>query len=513
MKISKTPFFFRYTYPLDDIASWEKALTTKKESFWVNRGKKMQLALFDDMARRVPAYKQFLKKHKIDPKKIRTHNDLLSVPTINKDNYLRAYPLSDLSWDGRLGDVHHIISATSGSTGEPFYFPRTTLQDQQYALLAELYLRTNFQIQNKRTLLINAFPLGVWIGGLFTYAAITTVAERGSYALSLINPGINIPATLRAVKKFGAEFDQIIIASYGPFLKDILDEGAREGIKWKTLDLGFIFSAEGFNESFRDHVLTHTNKKNKITASLNHYGTVDLGTMSYETPLAILARKTIERTPDLRNTLFHEPFKTPTLTQFIPELFYFEQTADAHLLVSGYSGLPLVRYDLNDYGHVYSKEHLSKEFADAGEDVALLAQKSGIAPTIWNLPFVQVFERTDFSVSYFAFQIYPETVRRAVGSDEFSAICSGKFTLLVTFDQHHHQRLEVHVEQMPHVRSVSLRAQKRLQRKVHDQLMKESSEYEKTFHEKGIQLFPQIVMHTHGDPAYFPSGGKQKWVK
>lgn len=506
-------FSYRHTHPLHDTVLWERSLKKKSEKYWMERGKSMQLCLFHDMAERVPAYKKFLRSHQVDPKKITAWADMLSVPTIDKDNYLRKYPLPQLCWDGKLSEVNNVISSTSGSTGEPFYFPRTTLQDDQYALLAELYLRTNFSIDKKRTLYINAFPLGVWIGGLFTYAAISKVAERGKYPLSLINPGINIPAALRAIQKLAPEFDQILIGSYGPFLKDILDEGERTGIIWDKLDIGFIFSAEGFSEEFRDHILTRSKKKNKITATLNHYGTVDLGTMSYETPLAILLRKEIVASDLLRNAVFREPWKTPTLTQFIPELFYFEQDTSEHLLVSGYSGLPLVRYDLKDYGHVIEKSALEKHFANSGKSTHAIVGKAGISNTVWNLPFVQVFERTDLSVSYFAFQIYPETIRRAVGSERFRATCSGKFTLQVLFDKTHHQRLEIHIEQMPHIHTITLTLKKQLLDAIHVQLLKESSEYEKTFHEKGAQLLPIIIMHLHGDSGYFLSGTKQKWVQ
>lgn len=506
-------FSYRYTHPLKNALEWERSLKTKSEKYWIKRGEAMQLALFHDMAERVPAYKKFLKSHHIDPKRITTSSGMRIVPTIDKDNYLRKYPLQELCWDGKLSEVHSVISSTSGSTGEPFYFPRTALQDEQYALLAELYLRTNFSIEKKRTLYINAFPLGVWIGGLFTYAAISKVAERGNYPLSLINPGINIPAVLRAIQKFSQEFDQILIGSYGPFLKDILDEGERMGISWEKLNIGFIFSAEGFSEEFRDHILTRSSKKSKLTASLNHYGTVDLGTMSHETPLAIMLRKEIVSSSSLRAAIFREPFKTPTLTQFIPELFHFEQDAKDHLLVSGYSGLPLVRYDLKDYGHVITKSTMETHFEESGKSLHALSANAGINPTVWNLPFVQVFERTDFSVSYFAFQIYPETIRRVVGGAKFRSICSGKFTMQVLYDKTHHQRLEIHIEQMPDVRTTPKSFTKQLVDAIHLQLCKESSEYAKTFQEKGAGLLPIIIMHPHGDPTYFTSGAKQKWVK
>ena len=39
---------------------------------------------------------------------------------------------------------------------------------------------------------------------------------------------------------------------------------------------------------------------------------------------------------------------------------------------------------------------------------------SPVTNTIWRLPFVYVYERSDFSVSFYAFQIYPETIKRAL---------------------------------------------------------------------------------------------------
>ena len=71
--------------------------------------------------------------------------------------------------------------------------------------------------------------MGVWIGGLFTYEAVKTIAERGDYALSIITPGLNKAEVVKAVKHLGKDFDQIIIGSYPPILKDILDDGVQAG--------------------------------------------------------------------------------------------------------------------------------------------------------------------------------------------------------------------------------------------------------------------------------------------
>ena len=100
----------------------------------MTRGRKMAVKLYTAMNVRVPAYRRFLQK-----KGVRAQVGFTSLPLTDKDAYLRTYPLSDLCWDGDLASQQTIISATSGSTGEPFYFPRTAEQDLQYAAVAEMY--------------------------------------------------------------------------------------------------------------------------------------------------------------------------------------------------------------------------------------------------------------------------------------------------------------------------------------------------------------------------------------
>src|SRR3989344_1158590 len=155
------------------------------EVMWLRAGERRALQLFHTMARRVPAYRDFLRKAGVPALKIKTIGDFAEVPTIDKQNYLRQYPLQSLCWDGKFKNKRWVVSSTSGSTGEPFYFPREELQDQQQAATADLYLRTNFQIHKRSTLYIDAFPMGAWIGGEFTYEAVRLVAKRGKYPLSI----------------------------------------------------------------------------------------------------------------------------------------------------------------------------------------------------------------------------------------------------------------------------------------------------------------------------------------
>lgn len=486
------------------------ALEQEQESYWSNRGERKALRLFRLMAKRVPAYKDFLKKHHIHPESVKTIEDFSNIPPISKDTYLRAYPRTATCWDGTLANKPWIIATTSGSTGEPFYFPRTQKQNMQYAVTAELYLRTNFEIHKRKTLYIVGFPMGAWIGGVFTLQALEILQKKG-YPISIITPGINKREILNAVKNIGGDFEQILIGSYGPFLKDILDEGVRMGLSWGAYRLGFIFSAEGFSETFRDYVIETCKLVNPYTATLNHYGTVDMGTMSYETPLAILIRRLGMVTPDLYTKIFADSNKLPTLTQYIPEHFYFESQA-GNIYCTADSGIPLVRYDLKDHGGVISFGQMTGILDDLDIDVEQVSRRANIYRSVWPLPFVYVYERSDFSVSFFAFQIYPETIRKALQQKQFEQSITGKFTMMVTFDTHANQQLEIHIEKKPDS-AVSPGLKKRITHSIIDVLVKENSEYRKTREEYPAQTTPLLTFWPYEHPTYFSGKGKQQWVK
>jgi phenylacetate-CoA ligase len=484
-------------------------LATETEETWQRRGERRALNLFYDMAKRVPAYKDFLKTHGFSPNTVKSIDDFCLIPAIDKDNYLRKYPLEMLCWDGEFSNCQWVVSATSGSTGQPFYFPRQTSQDWQYAVMAELYLRNNFEIHKKSTLYIVAFPMGAWIGGLFTYEALKIVAEQGGYNLSIITPGIHKQEVIKAVRQLGHQFDQVIIGAYAPFLKDILDDGRREGVDWEKYNMGFVFSAEAFSEKFRDYVLSTVGSKHPLKSTLNHYGTVDLGTMAHETAESILIRRILTEAKQL-DVLFPEKHRQPTFAQYNPELFYFEEV-DHHLFCTAYSGLPLVRYDLKDYGGVISHADAVRKMSETGFNMDQLISKSNIRNTLWNLPFVYVYERDDFSVSYYAFLIYPDTIRRALQRDDLHNQVTGKFTMQADYDNEGRQRLQVHIE-TKHAVEHTEELSNALKKALHETLVEESSEYRETARMIGDDAQPVVYLWEYEDPTHFRAGTKQKWV-
>ncbi len=501
-----------YMIPKDfENVSWlESNLRKRPEDFWVKRGERRVLKLFQLMSQRVPAYKDLLKKKRIKPELIKTIKDFKEIPLIDKDNYLKKYPLESLCWDGKFKEKSFIICSTSGSTGEPFYFPHEEEQDLQYSILAELYLRANFEIQKRSTLYIVGFMLGAWIGGVFTYSAIRLLTKKGKYKISIITPGVDKMGIINVVKKLGEKFDQVIIGSYAPFLKDVLDDGIRLGVDWKKYNLGFVFSAEGFSEGLRDYILKTVGAKNIYTTTLNHYGTVDLGTMSYETPISILLRRKAIQDKVIYEKLFKETVKLPTLTQYIPELFYFEEI-DRTVICSAFSGIPLVRYNLKDYGGVIGFREISEIFKEKGIDIIKESSREDIDKTLWNLPFVYVFERKDFSVKFYLCDVYPEIIRRALLVSELEKLVTGKFAMRVKFNRKQNQYLEVNIElKKGVVKGNDLK--NKIAQILLDRLLKENPGYKFVYNHIRKRAIPHVILWDYESLKYFKTGGKQKWV-
>lgn len=469
----------------------------------------MALELFKQMSQRVPAYQDFLAKKNFDPKSVKDISQFKNIPKVSKDNYLRKYPLEKLCWDGQFASRQWVISSTSGSTGEPFYFPRSDLQDKYYAVTAEIYLLENFQIDRKKTLYVDAFAMGAWIGGVFTYEAVNRIAKKG-YPLSVITPGINKAEVINSVRRLGPKFDQVIIGCYPPILKDIIDLGIEEGLDWAKYNLGVVFSAEGFSEEFRDYIIDKAGLANPFTSTLNHYGTVDLGTMSHETSLSILMRRQAVNNRALFESLFPEDHKQPTFTQYLPEMFYFEEDK-GQLLCSSYSGLPLVRYDLKDNGGVLTFSQAEKKYENHSLDLRNEAKIAGLSKNIWNLPFVYLYERGDFSVTLVGGNIYPEEIRKALLDKRLHQSLTGKFSMEITHNKKMDSKLVIHAELRKGVEA-SAEIKKLVTVTIVEVLLRENSEYLSNYSVYGKKLWPQIKLWPNEHALHFNGRGKHQWV-
>ena len=126
------------------------------------------MELFRSVAASVPAYREFLAERGIDPAEV---TDFAELPMLDKDSYHRRHPLPALCRDGRL-DGCDMIAVSSGSSGQPTIWPRSVSDELHITQRFEQIFRDGFDAEHKKTLAVVCFPLGTWVGGLFTLACV-----------------------------------------------------------------------------------------------------------------------------------------------------------------------------------------------------------------------------------------------------------------------------------------------------------------------------------------------------
>lgn len=198
----------------------------------------------------------------------------------------------------------------------------------------------------------------------------------------------------------------------------------------------------------------------------------------------------------------------------------FFETHDDTLLFSGDNGIPLVRYHISDTGGIIPYDAMLQfltkwEFDPVAylsvekrgrQDAHLTGDIRGIHP----LPFVYVFGRSNFTVSYFGANIYPENVTVGLEQPIIREWVTGKFVLQVKEDADKNLFLSVVVELAP---SVTAPEQKReaIASSILSQLLRLNSEFA-NYVPSEYQM-PQVTLAPTGDPEYFPIGVKHRYTR
>lgn len=483
-------------------------LQINKNADWVRIQKTFLSSLFKRMSLGVPAYRRFLKEHGVRRDEIHTAEDFATVTPVSKANYLSQNAFHDLFWNGSLC-LPQVLTSTSGSTGKPTYFARSYEVDEHSSFIHELIFRTSSLKQDKSTLVIVCFGMGVWIGGLITYQAFEFMGRRG-YPISVITPGINKAEILKALSDIAPQYDQIILAGYPPFLKDVIDEAVANGISFAKHTVALLFAAEAFTENFRDHLAKKVGLKNPLTDAINIYGSADIGSMAFETPISILARQLALSDEKLFADIFGGTSKTPTFAQYIPDFVSFE-APNGEILISGDSALPLLRYSIGDHGGVFTFNELIERFRAHGVDLMKEATAAGIKKHVHELPFVYVYERIDLATTLYGLQVYPETIKEVLLDKRFVDQLTGKLTLITKFDDNQDQYLEINLEQKPNI-EISKIFTSNLAVEIVKNLREKNSEFQELSNFLGKRSEPRLVFWHYEDPLYFKPGIKQRWV-
>jgi len=463
------------------------------------------LALFERTRTGVPAYAAFLAQQGVDATQIRSLEDFRTLPPTTKENYHHRFPLADRC---RAGDLttSDMIAASSGSTGEPTFWPRCSTDELAVTARFEQVFRDSFSADTRRTLAVVCFPLGTWVGGMFTASCCRHLASKG-YPLTVVTPGNQKAEIFRVLRALGPMFEQTVLLGYPPFLKDVIDAGLAEGVPWQSYALKLVLAGEVFSEEWRELVAERAGMRNPSCDFASLYGTADGGVLGNETPLSVGIRRFLAQRSDAAQALFGEA-RLPTLVQYDPWERYFEER-ERTLVFSSDGGVPHLRYHISDTGGLLAYDTLLDRLRDFGFDAEQAARNSG-AKHLHRLPFVYVFGRSHFAVSFYGANIFPDTVSIGLEQPETRAYVTGKFVLEIKEDEQRNRRLAIAVELAAFAAPPPMLGDQ-VAEAILDVLLRLNSEFAN--YVPAERRLPLVSLWPAGHPEYFPIGVKHRYAR
>jgi len=405
-----------------------------------SKGRSSALKTFKD-ACKISAYKNILTKNKINIESIKSVNDFKKLPILDKENYIRAFPIEERS----RFEMHknYTIERSSGYSGEPSYWVRFTGQDDVTEKRIVQLIDSLFQIKQKKTLIINTFAMGTWIAGIKTARWFLNAANKSNLDLTVVNVGINLDETIDIFNKFHSFYDQTIFMGYNPFLKQIVERIS--GMYKKDHIVHLLMGGEGFSEAWRDYVASKLDYKiedfkGKI---ISGYGAADMGNdIGVEQPFSIMLRRAFASDSELRHKYFgNNSDFVPIMFQYSPTKVYIETNKDGELILTANSGTPLVRYNLHDKGGTINYSDALKIMEEFyGKDYV----KKVLKPM--PLPIVYLYGRSDSTVHVVGVNIYLEHLKQAISSIKISNLVSGRFYSFTEEDANHNQIFNLVIE-------------------------------------------------------------------
>ncbi|MBI3956817.1 MAG: phenylacetate--CoA ligase family protein [Candidatus Kerfeldbacteria bacterium] len=458
-------------------------------------GARRALRLFHLAAKRAPAYKDFLNKNRINPERIKRAGDLNFIPPINKDNYITNYPFQSQLIDGEYRNIS-LFSVSSGSSGKPTFWPRSTYLEYETAILHEVFLETFFQISKLRTLAIVAYSMGLYVAGTFTVQSLQHLSRKG-YPIYVLSPGINISEIIDVLVSWNQQIDQVIIFGYPPFVKDIIDQALKLNDRVFKKKVGFIFGAESFSEEWRENILSRVGIQNEtdiIMSSMNTYGSADAAILGHETPLSIAFRRLINK-QQKNESLFGQK-DLPTIVQYNPLMKYFQAEGEK-LIFTANAGVPLIRYDIGDLGGIIPQE----KYRDTDID-----QEHGV----WKrLPMLYLRGKSTNVATIYGVKIFPENIKTALEDVEIEKLVSGKFVLETKYDLDNNQYLQINIETSDET-IITQDNKNIIISLIYSKLLQSNLEFRQLESKIGKRALPKVSFFQRGYFALQKS--KHKWI-
>lgn len=294
------------------------------------------------------AYKHFIDSHGVDVTKIKSANDFFRVPITDKENYIRKYPFHDRLFGGKLPSDYYMICSSSGTSGEPTFWPRDYAADIGLEKRKEALYEEHFQVGKKKTLCVITFGLGVWTAGMLTAKLSWAAARENKF--TVVTPGINIENTYGLLKGLSPFYDQTLLVGYPPFLTDFVEYALSHDMPLKRYNTKLLYTSEYVSEKWRNEMAERVSRDGSRYDVVSFYACSDTGIIGAETRGTIDLLGMCDSDEQLSQALFNTK-QTPTLVQYDPTKKYIE-SIDGEIIITANQPMPLVRYNIHDRGGV-----------------------------------------------------------------------------------------------------------------------------------------------------------------
>lgn len=479
-------------------------LSKMNPTFFEKKGANQAIAVLKDAYNRVPAYKKFLSEHKVSIEDINLVKDIGSfkkIPFVDKEKYINKYSLRERSLDEKLYKMY-AISSSSGSTGKPTYWPRTAEADAIIPKAIDLIFADMINPKKRSTLIINSLSLGLWSAGDLATLGCRVLAAKKKYKITVLTPGLRLDDTLQVIKDLGNEYDQIMLVGYPPFVKDVIDQGEKNRIKWKNYSPKIMMGGEGITENWRDYVLKKIGSKN-IYDVCNLFATADAGIVGFETPFSIILKRLADKNKKVSKLLLNGN-EAISIVQYNPMARYLEEQ-DGEILITGFGGVPLVRYNIHDRGRVLAYKEVIRILSEAGVNIEKELSRQGFSiKDVFKIPIFIAYGRAD-AVHYYAVNMYRENIVIALEDKHVAGKLTGRFKMGVEENSKSDQKLVVRIE-LEHGVRPSEKLKKNIQLTIQENLERLNHEYNelcKYLREKKKYRLPAVELFTYKDKRDF----------
>ena len=392
---------------------------------------------FSNAKHKVPAYRAFLKsKNFIKPSFTGFIPNISEIPVIDKENYIRIYPLESRCIEGNIPKVGVVIDESSGSSGAPTNWVRGSKERSRNARFIKFGMRKLFG--DEPMFIINSFALGAWATGINITMSCLTFAKVKSL-------GPDLGKIENTIEQFGKNH-QYIIMGYPPFLKYLVDQ-----IKFdlSEYNISFIFGGESMSEGMRDYLL-----RKGVRKVYSSYGASDLElNISSESDFTISFRRALRDNKILRERVLKFTGALPMIFQYNPADFLIEESEKGELIMTicrpDYIS-PKVRYNIHDKGHVL-------EYNELFEILKELNLDSQVLPSNTDLPILLHYGRADMTVSFFGSNISPTDVQEVIYSFPELSKISNSFAIKVSEDDNGDKELIISIELSDNIKADNLK--------------------------------------------------------